>query len=137
MMAVGLRGQALLCILGAVACIVMLYVAGIPYAIYQIQYGYLGSGPGETAFLVNYLLYGTVATALLGTALSFLNGRRLVGLFERLDRFSATAGVVLPALLALFVLITLVRLFLLRDTAITDDEHVYTFMAGLFASGRL
>ena len=79
MMAVGLRGQALLCILGAVACIVMLYVAGIPYAIYQIQYGYLGSGPGETAFLVNYLLYGTVATALLGTALSFLNGRRLVG----------------------------------------------------------
>jgi len=137
MMAVGLRGQALLCILGAVACIVMLYVAGIPYAIYQIQYGYLGSGPGETAFLVNYLLYGTVATALLGTALSFLNGRRLVGLFERLDRFSATAGVVLPALLALFVLITLVRLFLLRDTAITDDEHVYSFMAGLFASGRL
>jgi len=137
-MAVGLRGQALLCILGAVACIVMLYVAGIPYAIYQIQYGYLGSGPGETAFSRQTTCFTeTVATALLGTALSFLNGRRLVGLFERLDRFSATAGVVVPALLALFVLITLVRLFLLRDTAITDDEHVYSFMAGLFASGRL
>src|SRR5207237_6778962 len=80
MMAVGLRGQALLCILGAVACIVMLYVAGIPYAIYQIQYGYLGSGPGETASLVNSLLYGTVATAIPGTALTFRNRQTRLGL---------------------------------------------------------
>jgi hypothetical protein len=43
--------------------------------------------------------------------------------------------VVLVALAALAVLITTTRLFLLRDTAITDDEHVYAFMARVFAAG--
>lgn len=133
------RVKALLLIVAAVACVGALHVSGIRYQDYQIHYGYWGWSPGETAFLVNYLLYGVTAVGLLGAALTALVGDRLVATMEKLGHLSprASAGLLVAALAVLVALITLVRIGLLRDTAITDDEHVYTFMAQVFAAGRL
>ena len=113
-----------------------LYAGGIPYASCEIHYGRFGWGPFEAVFLVNYLLFGVTAIGLGGAGVASLAGERLASLFDRLAELSP-ATVVASAAAALFVLITLVRLGLLRDTAITDDENVYTFMARIFATGRL
>lgn len=133
------RARALLALLGAVLCLGALYAGGVPYAGYEIHYGRFGWGPFELAFLVNYLLLGLTAVGLAGAAAALLAGDRLVALFDRLETLPprAVAGATTAAAGALVVLITLVRFLLLRDTAITDDENVYAFMARVFASGRL
>jgi hypothetical protein len=116
-----------------------LWVGGVPYQGYQVLYGRFGWGPGETAFLVNYLLLGTAAVGCLGLAAARAWGPGLVALFDRLGGLSPRAGVAVAAVAvaALAALITATRLSLYRDSAITDDENVYAFMARVFAQGRL
>ncbi len=124
---------------GAALSLGALYAGGIPYAGYEVHYGRFGWGPFELAFLVNYLVFGTIAIALGGAAIALGGGPRLAAAVDGLGRLAPTCvrAVVLVALAALAVLITTTRLFLLRDTAITDDEHVYAFMARVFAAGGL
>ena len=122
---------------GAALSLGALYAGGIPYAGYEVHYGRFGWGPFELAFLVNYLVFGTIAVALGGAALALAAGHRLAAAFDGLQRLAPARvrAIVLIALGALAVLITTARLFLLRDAAITDDEHVYAFMARVFATG--
>ena len=123
---------------GAALSLGALYAGGTPYAGYEVHYGRFGWGPFELAFLVNYLVFGTIAIALGGAAIALGGGPRLAAAVDGLGRLAPTCvrAVVLVALAALAVLITTTRLFLLRDTAITDDEHVYAFMARVFAAGK-
>jgi len=68
------RARSLLLLLGAVLSVGALYAGGIPYADYEIHYGRFGWGPFEAVFLVNYLLFGTLAVGLAGGALAGLAG---------------------------------------------------------------
>jgi hypothetical protein len=129
----------LLLLLGAVLCVAALFAGGLPYAGYEVHYGRFGWGPYEAVFLVNYLLLGGVAVGLAGTAIALGGGEGVSRFFARLGELSASAEARFVALAAaaILVLVTAVRVVLLQDTAITDDENVYAFMARVFASGRL
>jgi hypothetical protein len=85
------------------------------------------------------VLLGLPGAALLALALGDGLGTRLAAAFERLEgcRRGWAALAVLMAASGVGALVTGARYGLLRDTAITDDEHVYDFMARVWASGRL
>ena len=133
------RVRVLILVLSALVCVAIVLTGGLVYSHYAIHYGIHGWGPPEVAFLLHYLLFGTGAVILLGSALDLAAGRRLAAGFDRLAICSSrpgwTAAAVGSALAA--GLITAARYLVLDDTAITDDENVYRFMARTFASGRL
>jgi hypothetical protein len=91
------------------------------------------------AFLLYYLLFGLPAVALLTAALSPSAGRRLLDGFDAIGNLAPrdTAALVVCASALTFLLVTLVRYGLLKDAAISDDEHAYAFMGQLFATGRI
>ncbi len=126
-------------LLSAMVCFAIVATSGLAYNHYAIHYGRHGWGPPEVAFLLHYLLFGSTAVLLLGVALDLAVGRRLTEAFDRLATLSARSAWSVMALASVLVfgLITLSRYALLGDTAITDDENVYSFMARTFASGRL
>jgi hypothetical protein len=133
------RVQVLTLLLCAMGCVAIVLTGGFAYRNYAILYGIHGWSPPEIAFLLYYLLFGTGAVILLAIAFDLALGRRLVAGFDRLAGLSTRSGWTATAvgLLAVFALVTVARYRLLGDTAITDDENVYTFMARTFASGRL
>ncbi len=133
------RIRILILLLSAMVCLAIVTSSGSAYNHYAIHYGRHGWGPPEVAFLLHYLLFGATAVVLLGAALDLAMGRRLTDAFDRLATLSARSAWSLTALASVLVfgLVTLSRYGLLGDTAITDDENVYTFMARTFASGRL
>lgn len=134
-----IRIRALILLLSALVCMAIVMTGGFMYNHYVVHYGVHGWGPPEMAFLLEYLLFGTVAVILLGAALDLAAGRRLTAGFDRLASLSSgttwEATVVVSALV--FLLITAARYWLFGDTAITDDENVYAFMARMFATGRV
>jgi len=123
----------------AALCLAVISTSGLANGYYQIYYGRFGWNLPEVAFLLHYLFFGTAATFCLAAALSLGIGVSLDPLFDRLGVLSrrATVVAVTASAGATFVAITLVRFGLLRNTAITDDENAYVFMARVFASGRL
>jgi hypothetical protein len=125
-------------LLGA-ACLAIIHVSALGNGYYQIYYGRFGWGLPEVAFLLHYLFFGAVAMWCLADALSLGIGRGLATGFDRLGTLSRTARVVLVGASAAVTFggITLVRYVLLRNTAITDDENTYVFMARVFATGKL
>jgi hypothetical protein len=133
------RIRILILLLSAMVCFAIVTTGGLAYNHYAIHYGTHGWGPPEVAFLLQYLLFGVVAVILLGAAFDLAIGPRLSAGFDRLARLSSGAAWITTAVTAtlVFGLITVSRYLLLGDTAITDDENVYSFMARTFASGRL
>lgn len=120
-------------------CLAEIWIAGLYYQGYQVLAGRHGWFPNEMAFLLYYLLFGLPAVVLLTSALSGTAGRRLLDGFDAANDLPArdvTAMVACAAALT-FLLVTLVRFGLLKDAAISDDEHAYAFMGQLFATGRI
>lgn len=134
-----IRIRVLILLLSAMVCFAIVTTSGLAYNHYAIHYGTHGWSPPEVAFLLHYLLFGTAAVLLLGTAFDLAGGRHLTRAFDRLAAVPARSAWALSALAAalVFALVTLSRYVLLGDTAITDDENVYSFMARTFASGHL
>jgi hypothetical protein len=133
------RIRALILLLSAMVCFAIVTTSGLAYNHYAIHYGTHGWGPPEVAFLLHYLLFGATAVLLLGAAFDLAVGRRLTAGFDRLAAISSRPAWFITALVSVLVfgLVTVARYGLLGDTAITDDENVYSFMARTFASGRL
>ena len=132
------RAQALLWLVPGVACLAEIWIAGLNYSAYLITYGGHGWFPGELAFLLHYLLFGIPAIVFFTIATVGLT-RRLPSALERLDTWTgrevyATVGC---ASAFTFFLVTLVRVLVLRDAVISDDENTYVFMAQMFASGHI
>ena len=133
------RTRVLILLFSAMGCFAVIATSGLAYNHYAIHYGTHGWGPPEVAFLLHYLLFGAVAVLLLGAAFDLGVGHRLAAGFDRLTTLSARSAWCITALASalVFGLVTVSRYGLLGDTAITDDENVYSFMARTFASGRL
>jgi hypothetical protein len=123
----------------AALCLAVIHVSAIANGYYQIYYGRFGWGLPEVAFLLHYLLFGSVAVGCLAWAVSLSVGGGFARIFDRLGALSRKATIIMvgASAAATFAAVTLVRYGLLRDTAITDDENAYLFMARVFASGRL
>ncbi|HUM18514.1 MAG TPA: glycosyltransferase family 39 protein [Candidatus Nitrosotalea sp.] len=133
------RIRALMLLLAALVCFSIVATGGLVYNHYAIIYGVHGWGPPEMAFLLEYLLFGSVAMILLGASFDLAMGRRLTMAFDGLASLSSRSawiGVVVVSALT-FGLVTAARYGLFGNTAITDDENVYAFMGRTFASGRL
>jgi hypothetical protein len=126
-------------VIGAGLLIAAFWSAGEAAGSYLILYGRHGWAAPEAAFLLNYLLLGLPAAALAAVAIAGWRGAWLEGQFERLASRPGPAGRRWAWLTAglVGVLVTVARYTLLRDTAITDDENVYDFMARVWAGGRL
>jgi hypothetical protein len=131
--------RGLLATLVAGLCLAIIHISALANGYYQIYYGRFGWGLPEVAFLLHYLLFGSVAAGCLAWAISLSLGEGLVRTFDRLRTLSRRATGILLGISAgaTFLAVTLARYGLLRDTAITDDENAYVFMARVFASGRL
>ncbi len=123
----------------AALCLAVIHVSALANGYYQIYYGRFGWGLPEVAFLLHYLLFGSAAVGCLAWALSLSVGDGFARIFDQLEALSRRATIIMVGASAgaTFVAVTLVRYGLLRDTAITDDENAYVFMARVFASGRL
>jgi hypothetical protein len=123
----------------AALCLAVIHVSALANGYYQIYYGRFGWGLPEVAFLLHYLLFGSAAVGCLAWALSLGVGDGFARVFDRLEPLSRRATIIIVGASAgaTFAAVTLVRYGLLRDTAITDDENAYVFMARVFASGRL
>jgi hypothetical protein len=120
------------------ACVAEIWIAGLNYSAYPITYGAHGWFPGELAFLLHYVLFGVPAIIFLTIAAVGLTSG-LPTAIERLDKWTtrevcATIGC---AASFTFFLVTIVRLLVLRDAAISDDENAYVFMAQMFAAGHI
>jgi len=131
--------RVLLLSLSAGVCFAIVVTSGMAYNHYAILYGLHGWSPSEIAFLLHYLLFGSLAVVLLVLALNIGLGQRLNAGFDRLasltPRFAWLHAI--GASVAVFGLVAAARHFLFGDTAITDDENVYAFMARTFASGHV
>jgi dolichyl-phosphate-mannose-protein mannosyltransferase len=123
---------------GAGLCGAAFWAAGAAASHYVILYGRHGWGPPEVAFLLNFVLLGLPCAALLSTAIARWWGPRVAADFERMPAVPGPTARRVAGLAALVVgvLIVLARYGLLRNTAITDDENVYDFMARMWAGGH-
>lgn len=133
-----LRQTMLWTLLGA-ACLAIIHVSALANGYYQIYYGRFGWELPEVAFLLYYLLFGTIGMLCLAYGLSLSAGEGFAIGYERLATLSLRARIwlVSGSAAATFGAITLVRYAVLRNTAMTDDENAYVFMARVFATGRL
>jgi hypothetical protein len=123
--------------IGAGLLVAAFWSAGEAAGSYLILYGRHGWAAPEAAFLLNYLLLGLPAAALTTVAIARWRGPWLTAWFTRLGSRPGSAGLAWLTAGALAALVTLARLVLLRDAAVTDDENVYDFMARVWASGQL
>jgi len=131
--------RSLLLAAASALCLAEIWIAGLYYQGYQVLAGRHGWFPDEMAFLLYYLLFGLPAVLLLTLALAPWVGRRLLEGFDAAGPLPSrdAAALVTCATVLTFLLVTLVRFGLLKDAAISDDEHTYAFMGQLFASGRI
>jgi hypothetical protein len=133
------RLRSLLLAAASALCLAEIWIAGLYYQGYEVLAGRHGWFPNEMAFLLYYLLFGLPAILLLTAAVAPSLGPRLLERFDAagaLPRRDIAASVTCAAALT-FLLVTLVRFALLKNAAISDDEHAYAFMGQLFASGRV
>lgn len=122
----------------ALLCLLILVTSGLWYNRYAIYYGTFGWHMPEMAFLLHYVMFGTSAILLLATALGLNWGERLMNGFDHLQSIGKSGAWVTATIssVLVFFLVTAVRIFLLNNTPITDDENVYVFMARTLALGR-
>ena len=132
------RATALALGAGALLCFAAVWAGAWWGDGYQMRYGTFAPSYGELSFRQSLLFFVLPGTLLLAAALAAtgLPGAVLRGLaaLERPGRPALWAGLLALAALALTIN---AREFVLRSTAITDDENVYHFQAALLASGRL
>jgi dolichyl-phosphate-mannose-protein mannosyltransferase len=104
---------------------------------YVSQYGNFLLSRGELAFKLNLVLFILPAILFASAALAEIRPRRLLAKFDSLE--GGRLGHVRLITLALIALgiVMLIRVYVLRESVITDDENVYHFQAQLLASGRL
>jgi Dolichyl-phosphate-mannose-protein mannosyltransferase len=129
--------RALLYLLGAGFLYASFFIATTWGDFYLMHYGRFLLSRGELAFKLHLLLFVLPATVLVALALAELVPRRL---FRARDQAIGRRPVVMFSVaVALLVLglAMLIRVTVLRETAMTDDENVYHFQAQLLASGRL
>ena len=131
--------RAVLATMVAGLCLAIIHVSALANGYYQIYYGRFGWGLPEVAFLLHYLLFGGIAVGCLAWAGAVSVGPGLARTFDQLGHLSRRATLLVVGISAgaTWLGVTLARYGLLRDTAITDDENAYVFMARVFASGRL
>lgn len=136
---VGPRLAGVLWRMAGVLSVFAVWLGSLAYGPYQITYGRHGWGQAEMVFLLHYVLFGVPGILLVTAGLSPLARERLVTLFDRLPRLPQAdcRALALGATALVLLGVTAARVWLFRDTAATDDENVYAFMARLFASGRL
>lgn len=104
---------------------------------YLARYGSFLLSRGELALKLHLLLFILPATILLSLALAEARRERLLAEFDALgNRRPSWVSPILIALLV-FGLVMVVRVYVLRESVVTDDENVYHFQARLLASGRL
>lgn len=130
-------GRTLACLLGA-AFLYASFIVGATWSdAYISGYGNFLLSRGELALKLHLLLFILPATLLLSAAAAEVLTSRLVPKFDALE--GRPPGRVLTVAVALIALglVMLVRVYVLRESVITDDENVYHFQAQLLASGRL
>jgi len=106
---------------------------------YLMQYGSFVASRGELALKLHLLVFILPATVLAAAAAAERPMARDV--FGWFDGLGQTSGRRWPLTVALALLVLAlavgIRLGVLQNMPITDDEHVYQFQAKLLASGRL
>ena len=107
---------------------------------YLTQYGFFGASRGELALKLHLLVFILPATVLAAAALaerSRLSGDAL-GWFDGLGQGPGPRWPVAVVLALLVLALSVgIRVGVLQNMPITDDENVYQFQAKLLASGRL
>jgi hypothetical protein len=129
--------RALVYLVGAGFLYASFFIAAGWSDLYLMQYGTFLQSRGEFAFKLHLLLFILPATVLAAFAFAELAPRRLSYAFDH--PIGQGLGLISSVAVAALVLglVMLVRVAVLRETAITDDENVYHFQAKLLASGRL
>jgi len=130
-------GRALPYLLGAVFLYASFIVGATWSDAYVSRYGNFLLSRGELALKLHLLLFILPATLLVSAAAAEVLPSRLVPKFDALA--GRPPGRVLTVAVALIALglVMLVRVYVLRESVITDDENVYHFQAQLLTSGRL
>jgi len=129
-------GQTLACLLAAVFLYAAFLVGAYWSDAYLSVYGNFLLSRGELALKLHMLVFILPAIVLLATAIAEIRGDRLALRFDALQRPPGLVATTALAL-AVFGLVMVVRVYVLRHSVITDDENVYHFQAQLLASGRL
>lgn len=131
------RSFRLLMFLGGSAVLYMAFLSGGQWSdSYLIRYGTFLPSRGDLGLKLHLLVFILPASALLALAIAEWMPRRLTTIFDALG--CAPAGrhqAILFAVLAIG-LVMAVRISVLRNSVLTDDENVYHFQAHLLASGR-
>ncbi len=130
--------RVLACAGGLVFCYLAFLLGADASDAYVTRYGTFVLSRGELALKLYLVLFMFPAAVLLALLIAELvPSSRILGAFDALAR--RPRGRLWPLVLAVAVLglVIGVRAGVLREAAITDDEHVYHFQAQLLASGRL
>jgi 4-amino-4-deoxy-L-arabinose transferase-like glycosyltransferase len=103
---------------------------------YLMHYGSFTPSRGDVTAKLNLLLFVLPATLLAVRALAGW-GPSLLAAFDRLGRLRRTWLWTVAVALAVLLLAAGVRVGVLHEGPVTDDENVYEFQARIFLSGRL
>jgi hypothetical protein len=130
-------GRALPYLLGAVFLYASFLIGALGSDAYLIGYGNFLLSRGELALKLHLILFILPATLLLSVGGAELLPNGLDRKFDALGRHPSGHVTTLAVAIIVLVLVMLVRVYVLRESVITDDENVYHFQAQLLASGRL
>jgi hypothetical protein len=130
-------GRTLACLLGA-GFLYASFIVGATWSdAYMSGYGNFLLSRGELALKLHLLLFILPATLIVSAAGAEVLPGRLVRKFDALEGHPPGRVLTLAVALIVLGLVMLVRVYVLRESVITDDENVYHFQAQLLASGRL
>lgn len=104
---------------------------------YLMRYGTFIPSRGDLGLKLNLLFFILPATVLLTLALSEMLVSRLGTVFDAMARTRSGRAPAIAFAILTVAFVMLVRVGVLRDSVLTDDENVYHFQAQLLASGRL
>jgi hypothetical protein len=104
---------------------------------YMSGYGTFLLSRGELAFKLNLLVFILPVALLLGAAGGELLPDRLGRWFDALGERPPGRITTLAVAAIVLAVVMLVRVYVLRESVVTDDENVYHFQAQILASGRL
>jgi hypothetical protein len=130
-------GRTSTCLLGA-AFLYASFIVGATWSDgYLSRYGTFLLSRGDLALRLHLLLFILPATLLVSAAAAHILRDRLILKYDALE--GRPPERILTGVMALIVLglAMLVRVFVLREGVITDDENAYHFQAQLLAAGRL
>lgn len=130
-------GRALGCLLGSIFLYASFLIGADWSDAYMSGYGTFLLSRGELALKLNLLVFILPVALLLSAAGAELVPDRLSRWFDALE--GRRPGRVPTLAVAVIVLgvVMLIRVYVLRESVVTDDENVYHFQAQILASGRL